>query len=200
MYLIQYVSLHCAVPHNTVAQWLRCEAPSHYSLPIGVRPTWSPCDHILISPSANVNASQVAPTTHQYVVAEDNFWHRITWSNHDHIVISPLPHSYLPNPLCYFKFITLRLWPTLPRNTDQHWGQSGKVIVLWTVKRSMWPPCEGHERQLYDQNIFPPRSSVDRCYDYLAIIGDQEISWGEAGGRIQSSRWWHYHLSMGHAL
>ena len=124
MYLT--VALRCPAEYSCtmVAMW-----GSHYSLPTGVRPTWSPCDHILISPSGNVNASQVEPTTHQYVVAEDNFWHRITWLNHDHIVISPLPHSYLPNPLCYFKFITLRLWPTLPRNTDQHWGQSGKVIV-----------------------------------------------------------------------
>ena len=145
---------------------LQCEAPGHYSSAIRVRPTWSPCDHILISPSPNVNASQVVPTTHQYVVVDDNFWHHIIWSHHD--PISPFPNSYLPNPLRYFKFITWRLWPTL-QNTDQHWGQREESHLYSELCKG---PCDPLVKALkvnfMIRTYFPPRSSVDRCYDYLA--------------------------------
>ena len=108
---------------------------SHYSLPTGVRPTWSPCDHILISPSGNVNASQVGPATHRCVVVVDNFWHHIMWSHHDHVVISPPPNSYLPNPLCFVKFIT---WGLLIM--DHCVGKRGSLLAQ--IRALNWPSWE----------------------------------------------------------
>ena len=183
MYLIQYVSLHCAVPHNTVAQWLRCEAPSHYSLPIGVRPTWSPCDHILISPSGNVNASQVEPTTHQYVVAEDNFWHRITWSNHDHIVISPLPSS----PLVFTKPVVLLQihhieimahFATEYRSTLRPKWESHCIVNCEKVHvTALWRPWTS---TLWSEHIFP----TQLCWPVLWLLGYNRRS----GDQLRRSR------------